>query len=121
MKLLFENWREYLKEGVFEANIAFHIGPSKIQGTGIFASEQVPKGTNLGAAHIRRDGEYIFTPFGKYYNHSSDPNCASVLEGSVDENYSRSLVALKDLSPNEEIVVDYTLQPELEQPTEDWS
>ena len=51
----------------------------------------------------------------KYHNHSATPNCANVLKGD-----KRHLVALKDIGPDEEITVDYTLQSDLEQPGDDW-
>ena len=75
----------------------------------------MPKGTDLGIAHIKQPEGYDITPLGRYHNHSATPNCASILNGN-----NRHLVTLRDIEPDEEITVDYTLQPDLEQPGDDW-
>ncbi|SVB36372.1 uncharacterized protein METZ01_LOCUS189226, partial [marine metagenome] len=58
------------------------IKQSKIHGLGLFATENIPKDTNLGIAHIliphaeeTFEQSYCRTPLGGFYNHSEDPNC----------------------------------------------
>ena len=58
------------------------IKESEIHGLGLFATENIPKGTNLGIAHIliphaeeTFDQSYCRTPLGGFYNHSVSPNC----------------------------------------------
>ena len=58
------------------------IKKSEIHGLGLFATKDIPKGTNLGIAHIKiphgeNDFEqsYCRTPLGGFYNHSDKPNC----------------------------------------------
>ena len=58
------------------------IKASEIHGLGLFATEDIPKGTNLGIAHILIPHaeetfaqSYCRTPLGGFYNHSYTPNC----------------------------------------------
>ena len=58
------------------------IRTSEIDGLGLFATESIPKDTNLGIAHILiPHAEEVFpqsycrTPLGGFYNHSTTPNC----------------------------------------------
>jgi len=58
------------------------IDKSDIHGLGLFATENIPKDTNLGVAHILiPHAEKVFpqsycrTPLGGFYNHSTTPNC----------------------------------------------
>ena len=92
------------------------IMPSEIAGMGVFAIADIPAGTNLGTAHIKLpDGGYHVTELGHFHNHSYKPNCINRMEDGV-----RSLYAAQDIFPYEEITVDYTQQPDLEQPKKDW-
>jgi len=51
------------------------IKESEIHGLGLFATEDIPANTDLGASHYSIDNE-IFdrTPLGGFYNHSDNPN-----------------------------------------------
>ena len=58
------------------------IKESEIHGLGLFATEDIPEGTNLGIAHVLiPHAEDVFaqsycrTPLGGFYNHSESPNC----------------------------------------------
>ena len=58
------------------------INKSDIHGLWLFATEIIPKDTNLGVAHILiPHSEELFpqsycrTPLGGFYNHSITPNC----------------------------------------------
>jgi len=92
------------------------LADSPIEGIGIFARVPINKYELLGLAHIRHltHGHKI-TTLGKFHNHSTNPTCINILDG--DERW---LVASRDISPGEEITVDYRLQPDLQQPQESW-
>ena len=116
MKLLFENWRQYLKEErVPNVNVILYIKPSPIHGLGVFAGEQIPQGTDLGIAQTEQNEGYSVTLLGEYHNHSLEPSCENISDGSA-----RHLVSSKNIEPGEEITINYTLQPDLEQPVEGW-
>ena len=92
------------------------IMPSDISGMGVFAAMVIPKGTNIGLAQEQKpDGRYHVTDLGHMHNHSYEPSCTNV----KTEN-QRHLYAARDIFPYEEITVDYTRQPDLEQPQSDW-
>ena len=62
------------------------IGPSDIHGAGIFATEDIPKGIDLGISHVYDPDfqhDYIRTPLGGFMNHSESPNCELIDD---DEN-----------------------------------
>ena len=75
------------------------------------------KGDVVGLLHVIKITklDYDFTELGKMHNHSNSPNCHNVLIGN-----KRHLVASRDINQGEELTTDYTLQPDLEQPQEDW-
>ena len=101
------------------------IGKSQIHGMGLFATENIPKGTNLGIAHILiPHGEVFFpqsycrTPLGGFYNHSDDPNCeikSRIYYFSSSAEYKRlvttilELFAIKNIEKDEEITSKYVL------------
>jgi hypothetical protein len=94
------------------------VGNSKIQGKGVFANKKMKKGDVVGLLHniIELGNEYEFTELGKLHNHSDDPNCHNEL---VDGK-QRFLVVSRDIDEGEELTTDYRLQPDLEQPSENW-
>ena len=84
------------------------IGPSKIEGLGILAIDDIEKGTSLGISHIfdtRVEDNWIRTPLGGFLNHSEFPNCKYKY---VDREI-KALVTDKDIMPEEELTVKYTL------------
>ena len=84
------------------------IKESKIEGLGLFATEDIPNGTPLGISHyIFPDVATIRTPLGGFYNHSNDPNCKKELMMPDNCNYW-ILEAIKDIKAGDEITVDYT-------------
>ena len=92
------------------------VGDSPIQGVGIFSVTEIPAHTDMGPAHIYLDnGSIDITQLGRHHNHSDSPNCYSEW---VDGE--RHIFPQRDLSPGEEITVDYTMQPDLEQPQAGW-
>lgn len=82
------------------------IKQSAIEGLGLFATEFIPKGTNLGRSHVLTTGEPVRTPLGGFYNHSDNPNC---VKRARDFSFGLDLWTIKDIFPNEEITVTYTL------------
>lgn len=92
------------------------VGPSRIQGNGIFCTTTVPAGSNLGVSHWWDGHRWNTTEqLGKYHNHSNTPTCRNVTHGSF-----RYLIALRDLQRGDEATTDYRLQPDLEQPAPGW-
>ena len=84
------------------------IGPSAIEGLGLFASEDIAAHTNLGISHYfsSMHNETIRTPLGGFYNHSDDPNCETVINTEFAE-----LVTLRDIEAGEEITAFYKISP----------
>jgi hypothetical protein len=121
MKLLREYIRSLLEQSgntQTQPNLIdkLEISESPIHGSGIFARDFIPAHTDLGPAQIKRiDGGYDITTLGKYHNHSNNPTCYNNLLGDT-----RHLFSQHDLSPGEEITVNYRLQSDLEQPQSDW-
>ena len=50
------------------------IKESQIHGLGLFTTEKIDKGVNLGKSHYATESEIIRTPLGGFPNHSDDPN-----------------------------------------------
>lgn len=91
------------------------IKNSPIEGLGLFATEFIPKGTDLGMTHVydeRFENGYIRLPLGGFFNHSESPNC-KIIESAIDEtgnviNHFR-LVTIEDIKPGDEVTAFYTL------------
>lgn len=87
------------------------VGPSKIHGKGLFATEKIRKGTVIGYCDTRKtktpgehtlhleNGPVDVTCCLKYINHSSQPNVAYYDDLSV--------VALKAIKPGDELTHHY--------------
>jgi hypothetical protein len=86
----------------------FEVNESNIHGKGLFATENISKKFMLGLTH--ENGQPIGV-LGSYHNHSDNPNTKSLLI-----NNKRYLISSKPINKGDEITVDYTKQPELEQP-----
>ena len=54
------------------------IKSSHIEGLGIFATETIREGTDLGMTHLIHNDDIFRTPLGGFLNHSDEPNCARV-------------------------------------------
>ena len=82
------------------------IKNSKIEGLGLFSTEFIPKGTDLGITHIKDDrfnNGYSRTPLGGFFNHSEEPNCK--VEYSTE---FINLITLRDINEGDEITAKYT-------------
>ena len=95
-------------------NNNFEVRPSPIHGHGIFSQTNIKKGDFINT-HMN-PGTNI-TQFGKYLNHSKEPNAQSIK--NKDGSYFSH--AQKDIKAGDEITLDYTVNQELEQPQEDWN
>ena len=101
------------------------IKASEIHGLGLFATEDIPEGTNLGIAHVLIphaeevfDQSYCRTPLGGFYNHSDSPNCEikSIIKYFIDSSSHHRLVTTimelftkKDIKEGEEVTSRYIL------------
>ena len=80
------------------------IKPSNIEGLGVFATETIKEGTDLGITHLIHNDDIFRTPLGGFLNHSDKPNCAR-----VELNNKRYLKTIKDINKNEELTLKYTM------------
>ncbi len=81
------------------------IKPSKIHGLGLFATEDIPEGTELGISHFEYKGtkdDLVRTPLGGFVNHSYSPNA------DIRQGRKRVLIVTKGIKAGDEITVDYT-------------
>ena len=101
------------------------IRESEIQGLGLFATEDIPEGTNLGIAHVLiPHAEDVFaqsycrTPLGGFYNHSESPNCeiTSTIKYFINSSSHNRLVTTimelytkKDIKEGQELTSRYNL------------
>ena len=92
----------------------FKIGNSSIDGKGVIATKELNPGDKINIA-IFKNIIYHGTKFGSHLNHSYTPNSVTKDEGDRYVTYCE-----KKINPGDEITVDYTLNPELEQPDPSW-
>ena len=95
----------------------FEFKPSKVQGSGIFATKDLGANKVLFETHKKTSGalEWINLIPNCSYNHSVKPNCHSLTLG--DYKY---LVTLRKIENGEELLVNYNKDKDLEQPQEGW-
>ena len=111
------------------------IEESLINGQGLFASNDIPKGTDLGISHIKIEKdkmsatELIRTPLGGFINHQpivkelvridkdnatdelvevSGPNCIKVQARPDGAKVEYNLHTRKDIKAGEELTLEYT-------------
>ena len=83
------------------------IKTSKVNGLGLFATEGIAQGTNLGTSHIKINGDIVRTPLGGFVNHSDESNCTKV-ELKEDKYKRWNLMTLRNIKPGEELTLQYT-------------
>ena len=91
------------------------IAQSKIEGLGLFATQDIPEGTDLGITHISdsrfQDG-YIRLPLGAFINHHEIPNCQAVF---AEEDFTLGvlkhirIITNKKILIGEELTVKYVI------------
>ena len=87
------------------------IKTSKVNGLGLFASQKLMPGTNLGMSHLKIGDTIFRTPLGGFINHANDPNCAKVelLMRNDSFDYKKwNLITLRDIKKGEELTMRYT-------------
>ena len=85
---------------------------SPIHGYGLFATEDIPSGEDLGVSHIYAPGfkdSYVRTPLGGFINHSDSANCFKVQSHKDSTLTYYNLWTTKDVKSGEELTVKYTL------------
>ena len=80
------------------------IKPSSIEGLGLFATQTIPKNTDLGMIHFSYGELIIRTPLGGFINHSDKPNCKKL---NLEDEWH--LKTIKEIKKNEELTLKYTL------------
>ena len=83
------------------------IGPSDIDGAGLFAVEDIPAEVIIGITHIydhEFEDDYIRTPLGGFLNHSDNPNCKL-----IDEDYCKRVTAIKHIDAGTELTVNHPI------------
>ena len=87
-----------------------YIGMSEIEGNGLFTSESLKPGLELGISHIKYESgdfhsDYIRTPLGGFINHDEkNPNCVAYECGKF-----LKLKTIKDIRLGEELTLNYSL------------
>lgn len=110
-KLLME-----FKHAIQEKVAGFEIAKSKIHGVGVISKRTYEPGDLIGIALYWGEKHYPqTTTFGANINHSYSPNAETRNEGEYYKTY-----AIEKIFPGDEIVVDYTVNKDLEQPEDDW-
>lgn len=99
----------------------FEFKESPIHGNGIFATEDIPSGTELFQTHVMDSDLWDMPIWGNMqpnclYNHSKiNANCIS-----KTRNKFKFLLCIRDIKKGEELLVDYTKDKDLQQPEEGW-
>jgi hypothetical protein len=91
------------------------IKPSSIEGLGLFSTQEIDPGTDLGMTHVfddRFQDCLIRLPLGGFFNHSDEPNCR-IDERWYDERkypiHHLRLITLRTIKQGEELTAKYTL------------
>ena len=85
------------------------IKSSHIDGLGIFATETIREGTDLGMTHLIHNKDIFRTPLGGFINCDENANCVKVemrTEGSITDKWN--LVTLRNITSGEELTLKYT-------------
>ena len=80
------------------------IKPSGIDGLGLFATQDIKAGTQLGVTHIIISDDIIRLPLGGFINHTDNPNCIRI--NVANKSY---LHTLKDIKQDEELTLKYVM------------
>jgi len=96
-RLISENPRTMVPIATREDKV--EIKPSKVQGQGVFAAQDIAAGERIGTVRIAS----LRTSIGRYTNHSVNPNC----EFRHSTNGGMEAYALRDIGAGQEIKVCY--------------
>jgi SET domain-containing protein len=94
------------------------VQKSPIHGNGVFAAEDIAAEVTLFETHVLGPADkWVNISPNCQYNHSKkNTNCRSETRGRF-----KFLVTLREIQKGEELLVDFTLDTDLEQPREGWS
>ena len=126
--------REHEKKNYGPLSHDLFIEESLIDGQGLFASTDIPKGTDLGISHVEIEKdkmsqkELIRTPLGGFINHEplitkviridedtsktvevSGPNCERKKNRPDGNKTEYNLITRKDIKAGEELTLEYNL------------
>ena len=87
------------------------IKKSKINGLGLFATENLKAGLFLGETHIFEDRrwDWVRTPLGGFINHCERPNCFISTNIHYHNGQQRELYTVQPVLAGEELTVYYTV------------
>ena len=97
------------------------VKDSKIEGLGVFATQNIPANTDLGISHIydeRFPDNYIRLPLGAFINHHEMPNCKAVVANkheSIGNIKHIRIISNKNILMGEELTLNYIIN-KLENP-----
>ena len=80
------------------------IKKSFIHGLGLFATEKIEEGTDLGKSHYVIEDEFIRTPLGGFVNSSNNPNVK--IKQMKKTKYFHA-IAIKTINPGDELTGGY--------------
>jgi hypothetical protein len=83
------------------------IKDSSVHGLGLFATQDIVKGVELGITHVYNDkfeNDYIRTPLGGFINHSNEPNAKLISTGDL-----MRLTTIKFIKKGDELFTKYQL------------
>ncbi len=84
------------------------VADSQISGQGLFTTQRLVAGTELGVSHYRIDGELIRTPLGGFINHAEEANCLKS-QVRIKPYFDKwNLIVNEDIDEGEELTLEYT-------------
>ena len=88
--------------------IGLTIADSGISGQGLFTTQRLVAGTELGVSHYRIEGELIRTPLGGFINHAEEANCLKS-QVRIKPYFDKwNLVVAEDIDEGEELTLKYS-------------
>ena len=97
-----------------------YLSESEIDGVGLFAKENIPKGFIIHATHYYHEKHQQWvniTPNYKYNHSKLRANCEILTQ---EKPAAKALSSLREINKGEELLVDYTQDNILEQPEDSW-
>ena len=92
------------------------LGESEIHDIGLYATEDLKRGRDLGVSHIQLGKELYRTPLGGFINHSDKPNCTKSMFRVTNANDVSTkmdykvwkLFTIDDIESGDELTFTYT-------------